>query len=196
MSSEGDCATFGPIPPHRPVFYDPNTSSAITYSRLRRDTLRLAQGIHQRYGVPQAADIFGKGSRAGLSVLLHLPNCMAGAVLVLGFLAAGWTVTAKNPGYTVMELVHIVKQCEPRIVICNPGSGGRISCAPPATVAGHGNVDIFLDSNDDLYGTRGNVPRRNIWTSLLSELELQVSPLVLHIRSMFEKHADFFPVCP
>jgi acyl-CoA synthetase (AMP-forming)/AMP-acid ligase II len=193
----GDNAKFPPVSPHKPIFYDPKTSTAITYSRLRRDTLRLAHGIHRRFGIPRTTDVFGAGSLAGPVVLVHLPNCIAWPVLALGFLAAGWTVTGTNPGYTATELAHVVEQCEPRVIICNPGSGGERVVRAACTAANHKKLDIvFVESDNDIYGTPREALIKNSWTSLLSNQELQVSPLVNYILPGFEINAECFPaVC-
>ncbi|KAF8587945.1 acetyl-CoA synthetase-like protein [Ramaria rubella] len=149
--------TFPPVAPHTRIYYDPDSGAALTYSRFRSITLCLAHGINTRFGEPKVTDTFGSGSRAGPVVLIHLANCLVWPVIALGFLAAGWTVTATNPGYTSSELVHVI----------------NLTCKS----IHHADVEFFLvDPSDDAYDSQ-RVYGESSWTTLLSSKEFEVSSL-------------------
>ncbi|KAF8523790.1 hypothetical protein BU17DRAFT_43688, partial [Hysterangium stoloniferum] len=159
-----------PIPPNRIILQDSSSPESIDYETLRRDSLRLANGIRGRFGKPLIANHFGSRSSAGPVVLIHLPNCVSWPVIALGFFAAGWTVTGSNPHSTVSELAHIIKLCEPRVIICRPAGDGADNIRKACIAAEHKKVDIFLavpsSSSDDR------------WTTLLSDHELEIEPFV------------------
>ncbi|KAF8512165.1 hypothetical protein BU17DRAFT_96567 [Hysterangium stoloniferum] len=178
-----DNTTYPPITPRKQIFYDPTSSTAITYERLRRDTLRLAHGIRQRFGVPQTTDAFGSGSCAGPVVLVQLPNCLVWPVVALGFIAAGWTVTGISPANTALEIAHFIKLCEPRIFICQEDTGGENQIRSACKTVGHRNADFFfVDPIGEWYGQLSS--QRNSWTSLLSNEEFSVPPLIIILDAL------------
>ena len=190
---------FPPIPPNRTIFHDPETSSVQTFSSLHGDTLRIAHGIHSKYGFPETTESFGNNSCSGPVVLLYLSNCVHWPLLAFGFLAAGWTVTAANPSNTSSELAHIISICHPKVIISQPGKAGEGVVMSACKAAKHHDVDVLLaDPENERYdsGTtkwRTRLNRSKSWISLLSDMALKVDQMVC-IRKLFTICPEGFAV--
>lgn len=101
------------VPAEKPIFVSTATGGSTTQSRLREDALRVAAGL--------ATVISQNASPTNYIqdpiVLLHLPNCLPYAPLLLGIFAAGLTATMANPALTALELKWILHSARPAIVV-------------------------------------------------------------------------------
>ncbi|GJJ12609.1 hypothetical protein Clacol_006852 [Clathrus columnatus] len=170
------------IPDSRVFCVDPHAKVSLTFGRLRSESLRLAQGIHERFGKPEYHSNFGSGSSAGPVVLVQLPNSAAYPLILLGFIAAGWVVSTSNPANTSFELAHFIELCEPKVIITQPGDLGEKTVQEACRVANSDAEILLADVNQDweqtlLLSEKSNSERS--WTSLLSDKEFNVPSMTV-----------------
>ncbi|PWN38191.1 acetyl-CoA synthetase-like protein [Meira miltonrushii] len=117
-----------PIPPQSTIMYDAKTGAAITWERLRGDSLRMARSINALVGPELPFD--GQDNDVPIhsprtTVMVCLPNCMPYASIVLGAWSALCTVTTVN--YLLMpdELAHILAKARPQLIFCAAGEEGE-----------------------------------------------------------------------
>jgi hypothetical protein len=100
--------------PNSPAFIDGITGRIITRAELRRDTLRLGQGIHELK--PRDAGREGKEP----VVLIFSPNTMDYPVQFLGVQAAGCIASLVNASYLTDELAHQIRDGTPFLIFIHP----------------------------------------------------------------------------
>lgn len=100
--------------PNSPAFIDGITGRIITRAELRRDTLRLGQGIHELK--PRNAGREGKEP----VVLIFSPNTMDYPVQFLGVQAAGCIASLVNASYLTDELAHQIRDGTPFLIFIHP----------------------------------------------------------------------------
>jgi acyl-CoA synthetase (AMP-forming)/AMP-acid ligase II len=96
--------------PNSPAFIDGITGRIITRAELRRDTLRLGQGIHELKS--RGAGREGKEP----VVLIFSPNTMDYPVQFLGVQAAGCIASLVNASYLTDELAHQIRDGTPFLI--------------------------------------------------------------------------------
>lgn len=182
---------------------DPYAHLSLSFSRLRSESLRLAQGIHDTFGQPTYHTSFGSTSVSGPVVLIQLPNSAVLPVLISGFLAAGWAVSTANPANTATELAHFIELCQPRVVITQPGALGEKAVSEACRIAkcDDDGVEIFVvDVNSDWKDVplmNGNGVEKDgkkygrFWTVLLADKEFVVPPMVSLNRQFLGLQRDF-----
>lgn len=182
------------IPDSRVFCEDPYANVSLTFGRLRSESLRLAQGIHDRFGQPEYHQRFGCNSVAGPVVLVQLPNSAAYPLILLGFIAAGWVVSTANPANTSFELSHYLELSQPRVIITQAGDLGE-KAAQEACRMAKCDADIFVvDVNHDWENAAWNVQsNQRSWTSFFSDKEFVVPQMVGYLRHL-GNHGNIRPI--
>ncbi|CAH7675444.1 long-chain-fatty-acid-CoA ligase [Phakopsora pachyrhizi] len=117
------------IPPSTTIFSDLSQESSIVWEDLRDESLAISCALNNHLGLwpPKLTkSTSNKGSIPStvLSpvVMVHLPNGIPMALLTLGALAAGLTVTTVNPDLGADELNRIIRISKPAVIF------SRFSC--------------------------------------------------------------------
>jgi 4-coumarate--CoA ligase len=100
--------------PDSPAFIDGITGRSITRAQLRRDTLRLGQGIHE---LESGSSALGWKEPV---VLIFSPNTMDYPVIFLGAQAAGCIASLVNASYLMDELAHQIRDSTPFVIFVHP----------------------------------------------------------------------------
>ena len=89
--------------PERPALtYGDRT---LTYAQLSDQVARVANGLHTH------------GVRRGDRVLVYAEKRIETAVALLAIAAAGAVLVPANPLLRTLQLAHVIKDCDPRMVI-------------------------------------------------------------------------------
>ena len=100
--------------PNSPAFIDGITGRVVTRAELRRDTLRLGQGIHELRS--SSLDLGAKEPVA----MIFSPNTMDYPFLFLGSQAAGCISSLVNASYLMDELAHQIRDSTPFMIFIHP----------------------------------------------------------------------------
>lgn len=94
---------------HKTAFIDSTSDLHLTISQLRRDALKLANGMRKHQKI-------GRDDR----VLILSPNTLVYPILFLGSSATGAVVSLANPAYNYFELSHQIKDSEVSFIFAHP----------------------------------------------------------------------------
>ncbi|KDN37925.1 acetyl-CoA synthetase-like protein [Tilletiaria anomala UBC 951] len=127
------------IPPHCLFLVHDGTHASVTHERAYHDILRVARSFHELIGkqpAPFPATHRGTKRTAVWSpettVLLHIPNCLAFPILLLGATAAKCTVSPISTHLQVPEIAYLLAYARPHVIITTKGASegeGRIRAA-------------------------------------------------------------------
>ncbi|CAH7675443.1 long-chain-fatty-acid-CoA ligase [Phakopsora pachyrhizi] len=117
------------IPPSTTIFSDLSQESSIGWEDLRDESLAISCALNNHLGLwpPKLTKSTSKKGSIPSTVLspvvmVHLPNGIPMALLTLGALAAGLTVTTVNPDLGAGELNRIIRVSKPAVIF------SRFSC--------------------------------------------------------------------
>ncbi|KIW62212.1 hypothetical protein PV04_10408 [Phialophora macrospora] len=94
-----------PFPERHPIFQDAYTDCTYTYGDIKRQALDFGAGLKARFDW-----------KKGDVMALFAANDIDSPGVILGTLWAGGVVTPANPGYTVRELAHQLKDSGARAI--------------------------------------------------------------------------------
>ncbi|KAL9081615.1 MAG: hypothetical protein Q9159_007205 [Coniocarpon cinnabarinum] len=100
------------IHPSKPIFVDALSGETVTLSGIRDEASKLATGLRELLSSEE-----GPYDAVSPVVLVHLPNSVHFASIVLGILASGFTGSLASPALTSTELEHIISLARPAAII-------------------------------------------------------------------------------
>ena len=174
-----------------------------TYAQLLDETGRLANAL------------LSLGLRKGERLLLQVEKCEAVLSLYLACLRTGVVFLPVNPGYTVAETQHFLRDAEPALAVTDPGNvaglatlGARVMALPDLMALADGQGSGFDDpahTPDDLAailytsGTTGRskgvmLSRENLASNaeaLVGLWRFSESDVLLHALPVFHTHGLF-----
>ncbi|UZJ53412.1 hypothetical protein CBS101457_002732 [Exobasidium rhododendri] len=116
------------IPPQRPSIVHAGTGATLSWQRARADSLRVARYLRAIIGEELPWD--GRGGKDPIhapqtTILLHLPNCVAFPLLLLGAAANLYAVTPISPMLMPAELANILAKARPQVLVTVVGADGE-----------------------------------------------------------------------
>lgn len=178
-------------------------AGSATYADLLAETGRLANTL------------LSLGLRKGDRLLLQVEKCEAVLSLYLACLRTGVIFLPVNPGYTVAETEHFLRDAEPALAVTDPGRvaglealGARVTGLPALLLLADGMESGFADPEhgpDDLAailytsGTTGRskgvmLTRENLASNaeaLVGLWQFTESDVLLHALPVFHTHGLF-----
>lgn len=176
------------VPSDKPLLIDVTSGARATWAQVKNDALRVAASLHDLGVRPRSNMPPVVSSPEDLLqpvVMIHLPNCIPFASVLLGIFAAGLTATMANPTLAPFELTWILENSKPSVVVTTSEGQLALSKAikelpvgqkPPAHV-------FVVDLQHDTYGlenkkTSTTPAQTRDWKHLLSSTPL-TSPVHL-----------------
>jgi len=97
------------LTPNREALYDAHTGQGYTFAELNQRANRLANFLREKYDLQ-------KGER--VSILAY--NCLPYVDLLFGLGKIGAILAPLNWRLTARELSYIIKDCQPKVLVCGP----------------------------------------------------------------------------
>lgn len=116
------------VPPTRPFVVDSTTGATLSFARLKADSLKVAVNLIETAGPPLPYNPSAKLDATHSSrttILVHLPNCIAFATVVLGALKAQHTVTPISSLLAPTEIAFILSKARPQVIVTSKGADGQ-----------------------------------------------------------------------
>jgi len=109
MHASDILSTRANLTPNREALYDAHTGKGYTFAELNRRANRLANFLREKYDLQ-------KGER--VSILAY--NCLPYVDLLFGLGKIGVILAPLNWRLTARELSYIIKDCQPKVLVCGP----------------------------------------------------------------------------
>ena len=143
------------IADHRPAVVHAGTGATLTRGRLRHDALRISRSIDQL--TDRRAPVFTGEGKAIWSpestVVIHIPNCMAYIVSILGITGAKCSASLLSTALQVPELAYVLARLRPQVIITTKGRSqgeGRIRLAIQSLVDRSVEIDTGLVPKEEV----------------------------------------------